>query len=265
MQYNIRWVAGATATLLLCSVLSGCSESENTIDMTATTATITTTSTQGTSVFDDVVMITTTQGSADDTTVTTVFSATTGTSTQATTRTTPASKTSSTTLMRTTASTTVRTSKSTTSATRRTTTSKATTTKTTVRTTTTTAPAVSQSEFEAEVLRLTNLERTAQGLSPLSAGSAAAQSAADVRAAEIGTRFSHTRPNGSSCFTALTDAGISYRAAGENIAKGHRTPAQVVEGWMNSDGHRRNILSEDFTHLAVGYIDYGWVQLFYTP
>lgn len=60
--------------------------------------------------------------------------------------------------------------------------------------------------------------------------------------------------------------GVSYRAAGENIAKGQRTPEQVVDGWMKSDGHRENLLSADFGRLGVGYhVENGrtyWVQLF---
>ena len=146
-----------------------------------------------------------------------------------------------------------------------TTTTAKTTTKTTRSTTTTTGNTVTVAQYESEVLRLVNIERAAQGLAALSAGSSAAMQAAAVRAAEIKTSFSHTRPNGSSCFTALEEAGVPYRAAGENIASGYRTPSAVVEGWMNSDGHLTNILSKNFTHLAVGYDDNNWVQLFYTP
>ena len=141
-----------------------------------------------------------------------------------------------------------------------TTTKKPTTKKTTTAITT---GSVATAQYESEVLRLVNIERAKQGLAALFAGSAAAMQAADIRAAEIKTSFSHTRPNGSSCFTALEEAGVSYRAAGENIASGYRTPSAVVEGWMNSDGHRSNILSKNFTHLAVGYDNNNWVQLFY--
>ena len=155
------------------------------------------------------------------------------------------------------------------------TTTRTTTTRTTVRTTTTarttttrqtaTTVTVTQSEFKAEVLRLVNVERNKAGLAPLSVGSAAAQSAADVRTNEIKVSFSHTRPNGSSCFTALSEAGVHYHAAGENIAYGYRTPAAVMEGWMNSAGHRSNILNPSFTHVSISFDDYSWTQLFYTP
>lgn len=84
-----------------------------------------------------------------------------------------------------------------------------------------------------------------------------------VRAEELEELFEHTRPDGSSCFTALDQAGINYRAAGENIAMGYRSPEAVVEGWMNSPGHRANILNGDFTHIGVGYApDWNWAQLF---
>ena len=87
-----------------------------------------------------------------------------------------------------------------------------------------------------------------------------------MRAKEIVSAFSHTRPDGRDCFTAMKEAGVSYRAAGENIAKGQRTPEQVVDGWMKSDGHRENLLSADFGRLGVGYhVENGrtyWVQLF---
>ncbi len=83
------------------------------------------------------------------------------------------------------------------------------------------------------------------------------------------TKMSHERPNGTICFTAFTEAGVSCLAAGENIAGGQRDPAEVVDAWMNSPGHRANILSEDFTHMGAGYIRDDskkyrrhWVQLF---
>lgn len=91
--------------------------------------------------------------------------------------------------------------------------------------------------------------------------------AAQARAQEIAQSFSHTRPDGSSCFTILEEFGISYRAAGENIAMGQRTPEEVMDGWMNSSGHRANILNGTFTSIGVGYYVDGagaahWVQIF---
>lgn len=126
-----------------------------------------------------------------------------------------------------------------------------------------------QSEFntayEAEVLRLVNIERARYGLAPLSMDDGAVN-VAHVRAKEIVQSFSHTRPNGSSCFTAAREAGVSYRYAGENIAYGYPTPEQVVAGWMNSEGHRKNILSASFNRIGVGcYESRGvlyWSQFF---
>ena len=88
--------------------------------------------------------------------------------------------------------------------------------------------------------------------------------AAQVQVKEISTLFDHTRPDGTTCFTALDDAGIRYSTAGENIAVGYSTPEQVVNGWMNSEGHRANILNASFTTIGVGYDSTGryWVQLF---
>lgn len=124
---------------------------------------------------------------------------------------------------------------------------------------------VLQGDFIDQVLQLVNQERANEGLSALETTSALKQ-AAQVRANEQAEEFSHTRPDGSSCFTALDEAGISYMAAGENIAWGQRTPEAVMNSWMNSSGHRANILSSSFTKIGVGYVnDNGspyWVQLF---
>lgn len=125
-----------------------------------------------------------------------------------------------------------------------------------------------QSDYISEVLRLVNEERSAYGIAPLSLNSSIC-SAADVRAKEIVTEFSHTRPNGSSCFTALSDANVSYKTCGENIAAGQKTPEQVVDAWMNSEGHRKNILNSSFNKIGIGYYNNDntsyssyWVQLF---
>ena len=106
-------------------------------------------------------------------------------------------------------------------------------------------------EYEEEVIRLVNAERAKKGLSALSKYSGAVN-AARVRAKEIVTSFSHTRPDGRSCFTAASDLGVTYKTAGENIAYGYATPAQVVNGWMKSEGHRKNILSTSFSKIGVG-------------
>ena len=121
--------------------------------------------------------------------------------------------------------------------------------------------------FQLEVLQLVNQARADAGLAPLTADPALT-AAAQTRAEELTALYSHTRPDGRSCFTALTEAGVAYWAAGENIAAGYPTPAEVVAGWMASDGHRANILSEDFTQMGLGYAPaedgYGhyWAQLF---
>jgi uncharacterized protein YkwD len=88
-----------------------------------------------------------------------------------------------------------------------------------------------------------------------------------VRAEELIQSFSHTRPDGTSCFTAFDEFGVDYRAAGENIAAGQKTPEDVVNSWMNSSGHRANILSENFTAIGVGVAEdvngtLYWVQMF---
>ena len=112
-----------------------------------------------------------------------------------------------------------------------------------------------------EVVRLTNEERAKEGLPALAVSDLATQ-AAGVRAKELKQLFDHTRPNGKSCFTALDEAKVSYTAAGENIATGYSAPASVVSAWMNSPGHRANILSRNFNAIGVGYDQNGWVQMF---
>ena len=120
-----------------------------------------------------------------------------------------------------------------------------------------------EGDFVSEVIRLVNEERAKEGLSALKTNDTIS-GAAQVRASELSTLFDHTRPDGTTCFTALDDAGIRYSTAGENIAAGYSTPEQVVNGWMNSAGHRSNILNADFTTIGVGYDSTGryWVQLF---
>ncbi|HIW82530.1 MAG TPA: transporter [Candidatus Acetatifactor stercoripullorum] len=119
--------------------------------------------------------------------------------------------------------------------------------------------------YAEQVIRLVNEERAKEGLSPL-VMALDVQAAAQVRAEEIVTSFSHTRPNGSSFSTALKEQNVSYRGAGENIAWGQRSPEEVVNAWMNSAGHRANILNERFTTIGVGHYQKGsthyWAQLF---
>lgn len=121
-------------------------------------------------------------------------------------------------------------------------------------------------EAAEAVTSLVNAARQDAGLSELELD-ADLCAAAQARAQEIAQSFSHTRPDGSSCFTILEEFGVSYRAAGENIAMGQRTPEEVMDGWMNSSGHRANILNGTFTSIGVGYYVDGagaahWVQIF---
>ncbi|RPF47474.1 uncharacterized protein YkwD [Hydrogenoanaerobacterium saccharovorans] len=111
---------------------------------------------------------------------------------------------------------------------------------------------VAMSEYAQEVVRLVNEERAAAGLSALKVDVKVLE-AAQVRAEEQPILFSHTRPNGTSCFTALDEAGATYRGAGENIAYGQRSPEQVMDGWMNSSGHRANILNPNYKYIGVGF------------
>jgi uncharacterized protein YkwD len=120
--------------------------------------------------------------------------------------------------------------------------------------------------FANSVFELTNVERANAGLQPLSRRDSLT-SAGVVRADETVEVFSHARPDGRSCFTAFDESGVTYMLAGENIAMGQRTPGEVVRGWMDSPGHRANILNKDFGHLGVGVaMDSNgtlyWVQLF---
>lgn len=120
--------------------------------------------------------------------------------------------------------------------------------------------------YALRVVELVNEERVKAGLAPVTLQEDVTK-AAQVRALEIEKSFSHTRPNGSSFSTALKEAGVSYRGSGENIAWGQKTPEQVMRGWMNSDGHRANILNPKYTSIGVGYyqnasgVNY-WTQLF---
>ena len=122
-----------------------------------------------------------------------------------------------------------------------------------------------QGDFAAQVAALVNAARAEYGLSALTVD-AKVQQAAQVRARESAQSFSHTRPDGSSFSTALTEAGVSYTRSGENIAYGQTTPQQVVQAWMDSAGHRANILDAGFTHIGVGYAVVNgtayWAQLF---
>lgn len=129
-----------------------------------------------------------------------------------------------------------------------------------------TASAISQQA--QDVLQLVNKERAKQGLKSLTL-STNLTSIANTKAKDMAVNkyFSHTSPTYGSPFQMLQHFGVSYRSAGENIAAGQRTPQEVMTAWMNSSGHRANILNSSYTELGVGYYkggSYGteWVQLF---
>ncbi len=120
----------------------------------------------------------------------------------------------------------------------------------------------------AEVVALTNRERSAAGLRPL-APDPRLTAAARAHSTAMAERdfYSHTGPDGDGPRDRAAAAGAAHRAVGENIACGQRTASAVVEGWMNSLGHRANILSGDFTHIGAGLAGGGraatyWTQLF---
>lgn len=117
--------------------------------------------------------------------------------------------------------------------------------------------------FQEQVVALVNKERAKAGLKPL-AVDAALTKAAQAKAKDMSDNnyFSHTSPTYGSPFDMMKQFGISYKTAGENIAKGQRTPQEVMDGWMNSPGHRANILNASYTHIGVGYVNGYWVQEF---
>lgn len=121
------------------------------------------------------------------------------------------------------------------------------------------------SAAESRVIELTNAQRRKHGLKDLQAD-ATLSNVARTKSNDMRTKnyFSHTSPTYGSPFDMIRDFGISYKSAGENIAKGQTSPEQVVDAWMNSEGHRKNILSADYTHIGVGYSESGnyWTQMF---
>ena len=122
--------------------------------------------------------------------------------------------------------------------------------------------------MEKQVASLTNSERKAKGLSVLTLDSQLSK-LARLKAEDLAKKgyFSHTSPTYGSAFDMMNKYGVSYRTAGENIAKGQKTAESVMNGWMNSSGHRANILSSAYTNIGVGYAKDSrgntyWVQIF---
>lgn len=125
------------------------------------------------------------------------------------------------------------------------------------------------STYEQQVITLINKERTSRGLAPLKQdwqlSRVARYKAEDMI---LKNYFSHTSPTYGSPFRMMESFGIKFNAAAENIAMGQRTPAEVVAAWMNSSGHRANILSPIYTYTGVGAGKTSagtlyWVQMFY--
>lgn len=112
--------------------------------------------------------------------------------------------------------------------------------------------------YAYSVLEIVNQERAAVGLNALSMDSVMCQ-AANIRAEETTRSFSHTRPDGRRCFTALDDVGYRYGYAGENIAYGYSTPESVMYAWMHSEGHKANILNSNYNKLGVGVYYYNGI------
>ncbi|NWL86675.1 SCP-like extracellular [Paenibacillus sp. 79R4] len=117
--------------------------------------------------------------------------------------------------------------------------------------------------FAEQVVNLVNQERSKAGLKPLTVQDnltkVAVAKAADMRQNNY---FDHQSPTYGSPFDMMKQFGVSYSYAGENIAKGQRTPAEVMNAWMNSEGHRQNIMSPNFTKIGVAYDNGYWVQEF---
>jgi len=124
---------------------------------------------------------------------------------------------------------------------------------------------VAVSSYETEVVRLVNKIRAENGLSSLKENwelsRVARYKSQDMRDKGY---FSHNSPTYGTPFQMMKSFGISYRAAAENIAKGQKTPEAVVNAWMNSSGHRANILNASYTEIGVGYVKDGniWTQMF---
>ena len=121
------------------------------------------------------------------------------------------------------------------------------------------------SNYEKEVVRLVNEIRVQRGLKELTYNwelcRVARYKSQDMK---DNSYFSHTSPVYGSPFQMMKSFGIKYRTAGENIARGQKTPTEVVNAWMNSSGHRANILNSSFTEIGVGYVASGnyWTQMF---
>ncbi|KAF6575048.1 CAP domain-containing protein [Paenibacillus sp. FSL M8-0228] len=122
---------------------------------------------------------------------------------------------------------------------------------------------LSKSQFAAEVVKLVNNERSQKGLKPLTSNAKLTEVAL-AKAKDMSTNnyFSHTSPTYGSPFDMMKKFGVTYTYAGENIAMGQQTPQEVMKAWMNSQGHRENILKAEYTQIGVAYYNGYWVQEF---
>ena len=118
---------------------------------------------------------------------------------------------------------------------------------------------------ETEVLNLVNQERSKAGLKPLQMDWEL-QRVSRIKSCDMAEKnyFSHASPTYGSPFDMMKQFGIKYKTAGENIASGQRTPAEVMQSWMASTGHRANILKPEYTHLGVGYCKGGKMGIYWT-
>ena len=122
--------------------------------------------------------------------------------------------------------------------------------------------------LQKKVISIVNKNRKKKGLEALTMDEKLMKAAQD-RAKELTKSFSHTRPNGTSCFTIFEKYKITPTASGENIAAGQRSAAAVMDSWMNSPGHKENIMNNRFKKIGVGLVivpndmySYYWVQMF---
>ena len=119
--------------------------------------------------------------------------------------------------------------------------------------------------FEERVIELTNQKRVQNGLKPLTPNWELSR-VARYKSQDMHDKkyFAHNSPTYGTPFQMIKNFGISYRSAGENIARGQRTPEAVVNSWWNSSGHRQNMLGSSYTQIGVGYVSDGnyWTQMF---
>jgi len=134
-----------------------------------------------------------------------------------------------------------------------------------------TMPVITTTAQENEVIRLVNVQRANAGLQLLTANWQLSR-VARYKSADMAQKgyFSHTVPTYGSPFKMMESFGLSFSAAGENIAYGQRTPQEVMNDWMNSPGHRSNIMNPTYTQIGVGLAKDSkgvcyWTQMFIKP